>query len=107
MARHAIEKNIPDKGILCWCARRAEDLFNFIDRRQVIRRAAFVWILWLNGTVMAWTMDYAWHVNMEGGQIAMVIGAIWGPLAVLTGAVIKFYDQAQVQRQASETNVPN
>ena len=76
---------------------RLSAAFDFIDKRQIIRRGAFLWMLWLTGKTMAWTMDYAWHVaGMSGGEIAMVIAAVWVPMTALQGALFKFYDQAQV-----------
>jgi hypothetical protein len=84
-----------DKGWLCWVALRLSEAWDFIDKRQVIRRVAFVWVLWLTGKVMAWTMDYGWHSNQTGAEIAMVIAAVWAPLAALQGAVFKFYDEGR------------
>lgn len=87
-----------DVGWLCWCAVRATEAWDFIDKRQVIRRAAFVWVLWLTGEAVRWTFDYAWHSNQDGLHIAAVIGAVWTPLAALQGAVFKFYDEGRRQQ---------
>jgi hypothetical protein len=98
MAVNKQTRRAADKGILCWIALRASEAWDFVDNRQVIRRAAFVWVLWLTGKTMAWTWDYGWHSNQTGAEIAMVIAAVWTPLAALQGAVFKFYDQAQEVR---------
>jgi hypothetical protein len=84
-----------DAGWACRLAVHASQAWDFIDDRQIIRRAAFIWVLWLTGKTMAWTWDYGWHSNQSGAEIAMVIAAVWTPLAALQGAVFKFYDQAQ------------
>jgi hypothetical protein len=88
-----------DGGRLCWIAARLSQVWDFIDKRQVIRRLAFVWVLWLTGRVIDWTLDYAWHSNQDGAQIAMVIAAVWTPLAALQGAVFKFYDEGRQAQQ--------
>jgi hypothetical protein len=79
-------------------------LFDFIDRRQVIRRGAFIWVLWLTGKVMTWTLDYTWHVNLTGAEIGIVIAAVWAPMAALQAATFRFYDLAQLAGGAEQSS---
>jgi hypothetical protein len=87
-----------DRGMLCWIALRISQAWDFIDDRQVIRRAAFLWMLYLTGVLLHWSIDYAWHSKQEGTHIAAVIAAVWTPWTLLQGAIFKFYDQAQEVR---------
>lgn len=80
----------------CWIAARASGAWDFVDKRQVIRRLAFIWMLYLTGLLVKWTMDYAWQSNQDGLHIAAVIAAVWTPWTALQGAIFKFYDQAQI-----------
>lgn len=90
-------------GLLCWVARRFEEAWDFVDKRQIIRRCAFLWMLWLTGVLVKWTMDYAWHSNQDGLHIAAVIAAVWTPWTALQGAIFKFYDQAQRYKNNGES----
>ena len=95
MAIKIRQRRATDLGWLCWTAQRASEAWDFIDERQLIRRGAFIWTLAFTGRFAIWTMDYAWHSNQTGSEIALVIGAVWAPWTLFQGAVFKFYDQAQ------------
>lgn len=90
-----LTRRATDQGILCRIAAIGSLAWDWVDNRQVIRRAAFLWILWLTGKVMNWTLEYAWYSNQDGAHIAAVIAAIWAPLAALQGAIFRFYDEAR------------
>ena len=94
-----------DKGVLCWLALRLSEVWDFIDERQIIRRLAFIWTLAFTGRFAIWTMDYAWHSNQPGADIALVIAAVWAPWTAFQGAVIKFYDQAQTSRASEKSAI--
>lgn len=70
----------------------AGNFLDFIDKRQIIRRVAFVWVLWLTGEVVYWTMSFGWYSVRPGLEVAAIIGAIWAPLGVLQGMIFKFYE---------------
>jgi hypothetical protein len=91
----ARNRRAEDKGWLCWIAARASEVWDFIDERQIIRRFAFIWTLAFTGRFAIWTMDYAWHSNQSGSEIAFVIAAVWAPWTAFQAAIFKFYDQAQ------------
>lgn len=68
-------------------------LWDWLDKRQVLRRVAFVWVLWLTGQFAAWTMDFASHSPRGGVDVAAIIAAVWAPMGLLQAAVFKFYDE--------------
>ena len=72
---------------------------DFIDKRQIIRRAAFLWVLWLTGEVAFWTMKFAWESSRPGMEVAAIIGAVWLPLGALQGAIFKFYDDKRDKQE--------
>lgn len=78
-------------------------VMDVVDRRQLLRRGAFVWMLYLTTKVTIWTTDFAWQSSRPGLEVAAIIGAIWMPLTALQGALFKFYDQAQRYRNGSES----
>lgn len=93
-----LRRSADDNGWLYLLALRASEAWDFIDNRQVIRRGAFLWMLYLTGVLLHWSIDYAWHSNQDGTHIAAVIAAVWTPWTLLQGAIFKFYDQAQEVR---------
>jgi len=73
----------------------ANNFWDFIDRRQVIRRCSFLWMLWITSDVISWTVKFLSTTTRPGGEAALMVAAIWTPLAALQGCLFKFYDQAQ------------
>lgn len=70
--------------------------FDFLDKRSVFRRTAFVWMMWLTTQGTFWCFDYAASkVFADGAQVAAVIAAVMGPLALLQGAIFKWYSETR------------
>jgi hypothetical protein len=88
-------------GIIILCA--VTHIWDFVDKRQIIRRGAFLWMLWITAKVVFWTLDFAQVSARPGIEVAAIIAAIWAPLATLQGALVRFYDDAQ---KANQKEVP-
>lgn len=67
-------------------------MWNFVDNRAVIRRIAFMWILWMTSVVIFWAMEFADnHPDMDGLKMAAILGAVLTPWSAMQAAVFKFY----------------
>lgn len=70
-------------------------MWNFVDNRAVIRRIAFIWILWMTSVVIYWAMDFATdHPDLDGLKMAAILGAVLTPWSAMQAAVFKFYSDA-------------
>lgn len=70
-------------------------VFDLIDQRRLMRRGAFLWVLAITGKVTAWTLAFASDPAVDAASKAAIIAAVWGPLAILQGAIFKFYDDGR------------
>ena len=70
-------------------------LLDFIDKRRVVRRIAFFFILWVTAYTTQWTLDFASNSTRQGMEVAAIIGAVWAPLAALQAAIFAFYDKGR------------
>jgi hypothetical protein len=75
---------------------------DFIDRRQIIRRGAFVWMLVLTTDVVRNLVSFSMMTARPGLEVAAILAAILTPLATLQGFIFKFYDQAQKDMNGAE-----
>lgn len=68
---------------------------NLVERHQLIRRLAFVWMLcfttWITVTLANWAMT----TDRDLLHVAAVIGAFMTPLSGLQGYVFAFYNNAR------------
>ena len=70
-------------------------MMNFIDNRAIIRRVAFVWVLWMTTVVIYWAMDFAdEHPDMDGLKMAAILGAVLTPWNLMQAAIFKFYSDS-------------
>ena len=69
--------------------------FDLVDRYRIMRRGAFVWVLIILGKVSLWTLDFASNAAIANGDKAAIIAAVWTPMAMLQGAIFKFYDDSR------------
>lgn len=70
-------------------------VWNFIDNRSVVRRAAFIWVLWMTSVVIYWAMDFAAdHPDMDGLKMAAILGAVLTPWSAMQAAIFKFYSDS-------------
>lgn len=81
---------------LCWVAQRLTELWDFIDKRDIDKHA-FTWLVgacaW---DVTRWGMKFAEaHPEMSGAELAAVMIAVGGPVALFAGAVTSWYFRRQ------------
>lgn len=100
-ARAIPRRRQADRGFSVWWAVHhaiqavSATLWNFIDNRAVIRRVAFVWVLWMTSIVIYWAMDFADdHPDMDGLKMAAILGAVLTPWSAMQAAIFKFYSDS-------------
>ena len=68
---------------------------NFIDNRYIVRRIVLFVTLWMTWRSFTWAAVFAEQylaAKIGGGlDVAAIIGAVTGPIAVLQGFVFKAY----------------
>lgn len=81
-----------DKGVLCWCALRLSQAWDWIDRRQIDAHVVAAIVLWGTIKITSWAMHYAAsHPERSGVDLAAVIAAVMVPWSALQAAVCKWY----------------
>jgi hypothetical protein len=85
-----------DRGWLCWIAVRAADMWDWVDKRDIDKHIITGWTLYMSSRVTFWAMAFAEaHPTMPGLEIAAIVGAVTGIVALMAGAVIKFHFTAR------------
>lgn len=74
-------------------------VWDWIDRRQVIRRIMTLGTFWLTCHTMLWFLEFAEHSPRGGVDVAAIIGAIGVPLAGLQGWMFTRYSGHQETKQ--------
>lgn len=94
-------KRAGDKGWLCWLAVRFADMWDFFDRRNIDLHATLIVTLVITIRVMEWAMDFGTdYPEYSETKVALVIGAVIGPWALMQTAMFAFYTNALGQRRA-------
>ena len=85
-----------DGGALCWIARRGEQFWDFIDRRQVDAWGVLVFSLWMTAEILEWCMGFATANHSDDGiKIAAVVASILTPWATMQTFLIKLHFDAR------------
>lgn len=74
------------------CGAAIAPLLDFIDNRQVVRRAMLAIAVWQMTDVYFWAKRFAERPGMTGVELGAVILALTGPSTALLGAMYKMYD---------------
>ena len=77
-------------------------LLDFIDRRQIVRRAIVLIVLWQLVDAYLWAKGYAARDGMTGVELAAVIAALTGPVTLLQGFLFRMYDASRRADAAAE-----
>lgn len=78
--------------------RAVGQFLDFLDRRAVFRRVAFVVVLMGTWRVTDWALGFAdrWLLSPKAGiDSGAVIAAVTAPFAALQAAVLKWYSEAR------------
>lgn len=70
-------------------------LFDFIDRRQIVRRTAFFVLLYMTWESFQWAMHFAETTDKAGAEVGLIVAAVTGPVALLQRSVIDLYNQSR------------
>jgi hypothetical protein len=73
----------------------AGPVLDFIDQRQVVRRAMVLIVLWQLVDAYLWAKHFAYRDGMTGLELGAVIAAITGPVTVLQGFLFRMYDSSR------------
>lgn len=87
-----------DRGIWCTIARRASEVWDFVDKRDIEKYAVAVAILYATYMTLEWSFAFAErHMDKSGIELAAVIAAIIGPWSAVTAGVIKWLFDARTE----------
>lgn len=70
-------------------------VWDFIDRRGVIRRIVLGIAIWMTWRVSVWAMGYAVDSPRPGIDIAAIIAAVTAPVTVFGGYIFKQYVESR------------
>ncbi len=70
-------------------------MLDFIDARQVVRRAMVLIVLWQLVDAYVWAKAFAERPGMTGAELAAVIAAILVPVTALQGVLFRMYDSSR------------
>lgn len=69
--------------------------WDWIDTRGVIRRIVLAVAIYMTWRVSAWAMGYVEGSARPGADLALIIGAVTGPVTVFGGYVFKAYIESR------------
>lgn len=69
---------------------------DFIDKRQIVRRAMVLICLWLLVDCYLWAKGYAMLPGKTGADLGIVIGTILTPVTALQGFLYRMYNDGRV-----------
>lgn len=69
--------------------------WDFVDTRAVVRRIMTLGTFSLTVHVIVWAVWFATTSPRSGGDIALIIAAVMGPVNVLQGYMFARYSQAR------------
>lgn len=72
-------------------SRTLTELWDFVDRRGVIRRAVLAAAIWMTWRASAWAMIYAETSARPGIDIAAIVAAVTAPVTLFAGSVFAAY----------------
>lgn len=82
--------------ITCWCAARASETWDWIDKRQIVERIVAFAILYGTIKITGWAMMYAeTHGEKAGSDAAVIIAAVVAPYMALQAAAVAFMLKAR------------
>lgn len=71
-------------------------LFDFIDKRMIIRRVIILLVLYETVDVYLWAKSYAMLPGKSGADLSVVIAALTVPISILQGFMFRMYDESRV-----------
>ena len=84
-----------DTTLLCQIALRAQQFWDWIDKRDIDKHVASVAILIGTGLVTTWAMGYAETAERPGLEVAAIIAAVLAPYMALQAGALAWYFKAR------------
>lgn len=70
--------------------------WDWVDRRQMIRRSVLGITLWMTWSSFTWAAAFASTCTKPGLEVAAILAAVLAPIATLQGFVFKVYADGKV-----------
>lgn len=70
-------------------------ILDFVDRRQIVRRAMVLTCLWMLVDCYMWAKGYASSPSKTGADLSLVIAAILTPVTALQGFLYRMYNDGR------------
>lgn len=67
----------------------------WVNRNFIVRRVAFLVLLYMTWDAFQWAMHYAETTDRGGVELGLVVAAVTAPIALLQKAVIELYNAAR------------
>lgn len=81
-----------DKGAIAVTKVASRTLWGWVERHHIDALAVLIITLWITVKVVDWAMDFAdSHYDVDGMQIAAIIGAVLTPWGLSQSAMFAFY----------------
>ena len=70
-------------------------IFDFIDERHIVRRLAFLAVLWMTLESFWWAMEFVSTTAKAGAEVGLMVAAVTAPIALLQKSVIELYNESR------------
>lgn len=85
-----------DGGIMCVIARRASQLWDFIDARDIDKHAMAWATFYMTFFIMNWSLNFVWvYPDKPGLEVAAILGALLATWSPVQAVVIKWYFESR------------
>ena len=78
-----------------WASAVLTLFWDWVDQRQVVRRAVLFITVYMSYEAFAWAARFAETTDKAGAEVGLIIAAVTGPVAALQGFVIKVYSEGR------------
>lgn len=88
----AHDERATDHGFWCVVARRASDVWDFLEKRDIFEHALTIWTVYMVERYTVWCMHFAeTHADMDGLKMGAILGAVGLALMAFATPVAKFW----------------
>jgi len=77
-------------------------IWDWIDRRQIIRRVMVLGTYWLTIHTILWMSEFAEKTDRTGADISVIFGAIGVPLTMLFGVMFTQYQGHRAKQEGDK-----
>lgn len=70
-------------------------IFDFIDSRHLVRRVAFLTLLYMTLESFWWAMEFVSTTAKTGAEVGLMVAAVTAPITLLQKSVIELYNESR------------